>query len=154
MRSSITGTDSGDGVLVPDLVSHQPNRLSVDPDAFPPGVEVPTTRRVSPPRRGGVVVRFEPRRRQGLRGCAVFVEGERRVPAELAALTIATDAGSIEAVVGRDGRLFAEDVPPGPARARLRAGEKACWVTFEVPRSDALVVDAGELACAPEPARP
>jgi len=150
-NGTAVGAASGEGVLVTDLLSHHPNRLSVDPDAFPPGVEVTTTRRISPPHRGGVVVRFEPRRRQGLRGRALFVEAEGRVPAELARLTIETDGAPIEAVVGRDGRLFAEDVPPGPRRARLSSGPRACWVTFEVPRTDALVVDAGELACAPEP---
>ncbi|MFT3917459.1 MAG: fimbria/pilus outer membrane usher protein [Anaeromyxobacteraceae bacterium] len=151
-NGTAVGTASGEGVIVTDLLSHHPNRLSVDPDAFPPGVEVTTTRRISPPHRGGVVVRFEPRRRQGLRGRALFVGAEGRVPAELARLTIETEGASIEAVVGRDGRLFAEDVPPGPRRARLSSGARACWVTFEVPRTDALVVDAGELACAPEAA--
>lgn len=103
-------------------------------------------------------------------GKVYFVKGNERTPAEYAGLEIKADRQEsavfgysklddklkedsrgkgkvIEAVVGKDGRVYLENIPPGKFSAHLFSENKECYFDLVIPEGAETSVDLGEIEC-------
>jgi len=135
-------------VVVPNLISYYDNNISIEDKDIPVNYEIHELRKyVSTPYRGGGIVRFEVKKLQGFSGHLFFVEKGRKIPAEYAGLEIRVDDKVIEAVVGRGGEFYLENLPSGRLPARLFLKDKECKFELTIPKSDEMMVEIGEVTC-------
>jgi outer membrane usher protein len=120
-------TDSGGRVLVPDLLSWEVNRISINPADVPVDVEVSyAERQVRPPDRSGVVVKFPIHRTNG--ALLVLVdEAGRPIPVGSLAML---EAGGLETPVGYDGQAFVEGLQKQNRLLVQLPNDTRCVVAF------------------------
>ena len=53
----------------------------------------------------------------------------------------------IEAVIGKEGEFYLENLPSGRFPARLFLKEKECKFELTIPKSDEMLVEMGEVTC-------
>jgi outer membrane usher protein len=141
-------TDRSGKLVVPGLVSYNENQLAIEPADVPLNYSTPVTERyVSPPYRGGAVVRFEAKKFQAVTGRLFFVEGGVRTPAEYAGLQVTVDGATVESVVGQGGEFYLENLPEGSYAARVLLDKREASFTLVVPRSAQALVDLGDIDC-------
>lgn len=166
------GVTNGKGeALVPGLISYYENKLAIDAEALPINyVAAETSKFVALPYRSGGVVQFDIVKLRTFDGKVYFVKGTEKTPAEYAGLEIKMDrqesavfgyskpddklkedAGDkvkvIEAVVGKDGRFYLENIPPGKFYAHLFSENKECYFDLIIPEGAESSVDLGEIEC-------
>ena len=96
-------TDRAGRLLAPDLLSFQPNRLSIDPSDLPADVAIETTaREVRPPDRSGVVVVFPIK---AIHAALLTLVDEQGAPIPLGATARLRSGGEAQPV-GYDGQAF------------------------------------------------
>lgn len=164
-------TNSKGEALVPGLISYYENKLNIDTEDLPINyVAAETSKFVSLPYRSGGIVQFDIVKLRTFDGKAYFVKGTERTPAEYAGLEIKTDKQQsaifgyssendkpgtasgrdkkvIEAVVGKDGRFYLENIPPGKFSAHLFSENKECYFDLVIPEGAETSVDLGEISC-------
>ncbi len=143
------GKTNGHGELVlPDIISYYDNIVSIDERDLPLNYEVSgTERHVSTSYRGGGLVNFRVRRLQSFTGnITVHKDGASR-PADYATLTIYTDTGPVETLVGLGGEFYVENLEPGSYRSLLIFNRYQCNMDLRIPDRDEMSVDLGELSC-------
>ncbi len=143
------GTTRRDGtVVVPNLISHFGNDLSIEEKDVPVNYRVSERRKfVSTSFRGGGVVEFEVTRLQGQGGRIFLVENGRKRAAEYAALEVRVGEQVVETVVGQGGEFYLENLPAGAFGAKTRLDGKECHFEIVIPKSDEMLVDLGEVIC-------
>jgi outer membrane usher protein len=140
-------TDSSGRLLVPDLLSWDVNRLSIDPADVPVDAQVPyTERQVRPPDRSGVVVRFPIRRTNGALLVLVDETG-RPLPVGSTAMLEATNA---EAPVGYDGQAFVEGLQKQNRLIVQLPEDGRCVVSFAYTPIAGDIPKLGPLTCRKE----
>jgi outer membrane usher protein len=141
-------TGRGGAVLVPDLLSYQDNRLSIEPADLPVNAQIGTlARTVTVPYRGAGTVGFPVTRTQGITGHLYVPVGGKPMPAELARLTVEVGPTPLPGLVGRGGEFYLEGLSPGVYPGRVDWNGVRCRVTIRVPESDAVVIDLGKVVC-------
>jgi outer membrane usher protein len=140
---------AGRPLVVPSLVSYDSNRISIDDRDVRVDYRVAdTTRSVTTGWRGGGVVRFQAVRIQAFVGRLGWVEDGRRSPADYARLELALPDRSVVSAVGKHGEFYLENLPRGGHSGRLLLNGRECTFRIDVPVSEAMVVDLGEVECA------
>lgn len=136
-------------VLVPDLISYYPNSVSFNDTDCPVNYLIPEIeKKVSIPFRGGGVVLFDLQKLQAFTGSFSVVEKGTKTVAEYWGLELRLDSCTIEAVVGKRGEFYLENIPAGSYPARLfENGKKECVFSITIPASDDAIVDMGEVVC-------
>jgi outer membrane usher protein len=135
-------------LVVPNLISYYDNNVSIEDKDIPVNYEIPELRKyASIPYRGGGIVKFEVKKLQGFIGHLFFIEKGKKIPAEYAGLEIRVDNKVIEAVVGKEGEFYLENLPSGRFPARLFLREKECQFELTIPKSDEMLVEIGEVTC-------
>jgi len=135
-------------VLVPNLLSYQENKVSFNEQDIPANYSMEETSKiVTPPFRGGVVVKFDVTKYQGFGGTLYFEEKGVKTPAEYAGMEIKAEGKTIEAVVGKGGAFYLENVHPGKYAARAFTKDKECTFDITLPASNETMVDLGEVSC-------
>jgi len=143
-NQEIGRTDSHGDLFVPNLLPYYGNRLRISDEDIPLRFEVARAEEtVAAPVRGGALVRFPVRKRQGLTGrVALMVGGKKITPAfgELRA------DGAVSAL-GANGEFYLENLAPGRHAATVDHTAGKCDFEVEVPDSPALVVKLGDVTC-------
>lgn len=140
-------TDRNGEVLIPAMISYYDNFISIDDTDIPVNYSIPeVSKYVSTPYRGSALVKFDAAKVQGFDGRFFLVEGGIRTPAEYAGIEIQTDR-LIEAVVGKGGDFYLENLPTGTFPARLFMKDKECRFDVVIPERDDMIVDMGDIAC-------
>jgi outer membrane usher protein len=134
------GRTNRDGdLLVPGLAPYLGNSLGVEQLDLPLRFDLRRTEElVSPPRRGGALVRFPVRALRAAAG---------RVPRHpLGTISVA----QVESPLGRGGEFFFEQLEPGDYRARVVSPAGSCTVALHVPPAEN-VAQLGDIACEKTP---
>jgi len=149
LSSNASGKTDGKGeILVPDLISYYENKISVQDDNIPMNYRIGETERyVSPPYRGGGIVKFDIKKIQNLTGHIFLIKNGKKFPAELGKLTMNIDNQLVETVVGKGGEFYIEDIKAGKYELNLIYRELECRLNIEVPESGKMDIDLGELGC-------
>jgi outer membrane usher protein len=145
-NNQVVGTTDRSGtVFVPRLASYFENPVAIEDGDLPVNYIVPQARLiVSPALRSGVLLDF--------RAHAVTAVAGRLVAAGRAFADAQGDvrvAGEAhEILTSRDGSFYVEQVPPGRYEGTATRPDGTCRFTLEVPASNEVVTDLGEVRCA------
>ena len=141
-------TDSAGELLVPELQSYYRNKLSIEAKDIPINYEIKETQQnVSIPFRGGGVVQFDVKKFQAFIGKIFFrFEGEK-ISADYAGLEIQAEGANVEGIVGKGSEFYLENLAPGKFQARAYLEDKECRFEITIPKSNAIMVDLGEIIC-------
>jgi outer membrane usher protein len=148
-------TDDAGVAVLPELDSYLYNEVAIDPGPLPIGRYVRATRRpVTTPLRGGALLDFPVEELRAYEGRVLFRTPQGRVPAQFARLELEVAGRHVRTALGTGGALYLEDLPPGRYPARVRSRRAACRFELELPESDELFHDLGDIVCeaTPEPA--
>ncbi len=149
-------TDARGQLFVPQVGAWQETEFAIDPRRIPIDHTVPRIRqRVVLPERGGAVIDFEARRLQAVvaRLLRAWRPGDpgpaRPLPVSLAVVRLQAGGQAVETATGREGEIYLENLPAGtyPGEALADDGTTACRFALQVPASDEVMVDAGDLRC-------
>jgi outer membrane usher protein len=141
-------TDKNGEIIIPGLVSYYPNSISINDTDFPVNYTIPAIEKlVTIPFRGGGMVSFDLRKLQAFTGRLIIAGKDTQVGAEYWGLEVQTDDRVIEAVVGKRGEFYLENIPAGSFPARLFSEGRECVFTMKIPASDDAMVDMGEVIC-------
>jgi outer membrane usher protein len=148
-------TDEKGNLLVPNLLPYYGNRIGINDKDIPLAFDIGSTElAISPPYRGGAVVRFPVRRVLSVAGQAVvLVAGARVVPAfgQITVVAGAKGKPSVSPLNG-EGSFYLEDVAPGRHLAEIEFGKGSCTFLLDVPASAAgPLVDVGTVTCTAPP---
>ncbi len=147
--NQVIGTTNAKGeVIAPGLVSYIDNRISIDDTDIPVNYSISeVSRSISTGNRNGVVVKFDVAKLQGFSGTLYLIEDAVKKPAEYAGLEIKTEDRIIEAVIGKNGEFYLENIPSGPHPARIYLKDKECRMELIIPESESIMVELGEVIC-------
>jgi outer membrane usher protein len=141
-------TNHNGEVLVPGLISYYYNNLSIEDKDIPVNYDIGEIKKyVSTYLRGGGVVSFEVRKLQAFWGKFLISEKIEKTPAEYWGLEIQLKEKLIEAIVGKGGEFYLENLNPGKYPAKLFLKEKKCFFEIVIPKSDDIMVNMGEITC-------
>jgi outer membrane usher protein len=143
------GTTGKNGeLLVPGLIGYNENNMSINDQDIPVNYSIADMKKlVSIPYRGGGMVRFDLTKVQGFAGRLFMIERGKKTPAEYWGLELRMNDQTTEAVVGKGGEFYLENIPAGTFPARLFMKEHECRFELTIPQSDEIMVDMGEVLC-------
>ena len=143
------GRTNGRGdLLIPNLLPYYANRLSIADQDVPIGHEVPVREQaVAPPYRGGAVATFRADKVSAVTGTVRIASGEEELIPEYGDVVVQKAEGPEVSPVGRGGRFYFEQLPPGRYTASVRYHGASCDFTLVVRPSPAPVVNAGAHSC-------
>ncbi|NOT98290.1 MAG: fimbrial biogenesis outer membrane usher protein [Sideroxydans sp.] len=141
-------TDKNGEVLVPNLISNYDNELSIDDKDIPVNYDIiEVSKNVSTSYRGAGIVNFDTAKLQGFGGLFSVTENGAKKPAEYWGIEINQSDKTVTAVIGKAGEFYLENLASGQFSARLFLGDKACRFDIDIPASDAIMIDMGEVNC-------
>ncbi len=140
-------TDGKGDLLVPNLLPYYGNRLSIADTDLPLDYRVGSTLQLAAPAfRSGALVQFPSERIAIFFGqLVVEAAGKELVPA-YGELTVRPAGGPVSSPVGRDGRFYFENLPPGPHPAEVEWSGGSCAFELEVPEPSTRN-DLGRVRC-------
>ncbi len=141
-------TDPAGRAVVPGLSSYNENEVSIEPADIPMSFTSDVTRvYVSPPYKGGGVIRFKVTRFQAVTGKLYVVKDGARTPAAFGGLDVTVGPEINSSVVGTDGSFYLEGIPAGTYHARLVVEDTEITFDLVVPAATQTIVDLGEIDC-------
>lgn len=141
-------TDKNGEVLVSNLISNYDNELSIDDQDIPVNYDISEVRKnVSTSYRGAGIINFDTAKLQGFGGLFSVTEKGVKQPAEYWGIEISQPDKTVTAVIGKAGEFYLENLASGQLSARLFLGDKECRFDIEIPASDAIMIDMGEVNC-------
>lgn len=147
-RNEIGTTDGNGNVILPNLQSFHFNRIDIESKDIPINYSITLlTKHISPPYRSGSLVAFDVRKVQAVTGTVFTTEEERKVPVDSAVMLIQTGDRTMEGLIGRDGEFYVENISPGKYPAKIYYRGEACTFDIEVPASEKMFIDVGEVTC-------
>jgi outer membrane usher protein len=147
-NQTVGHTDERGDLLVPGLLPHYANRVSIDPADLPADFYASEIERaVAPVQRGAAVVRFQARLQQAVRGrLLVAARGAESVPQYGELRVEAGGARPVTSPIGSRGEFELEDLEPGQHRATILFDGTTCRFNLRVPDTEGLV-DVGSIKC-------
>jgi outer membrane usher protein len=148
LENQEVGTTDGQGdLLVPSLLARYSNRLSIRAADVPLDYEVgPVEQRVAPPRKGGMVVRFDVIPIRAVAGRLRLEAGAGDEAPGGGEIALVQEGMTLRYPTTQDGRFFLEGLRPGPHQAQVTWRGGTCQVTVPVPEKAGLQ-DLGVLDC-------
>ena len=147
-NNEVGATNSSGEVIVPDLTSYYYNDISIEEKDIPVNYEIKELKKyVAPPLRGGSIVKFDLVKLQGFVGRLFIVQEGESKAAEYWGLYIWMDDESKEAIVGKNGEFYLENLPAGSFPAKLFWQDKECKFDIIIPESNDIMVDMGKVTC-------
>ena len=133
---------------IPSLNAYYENSVAVAGDALPMNYALPAAvRRVVPSYRSGAFVDFGVTRIQAFSGRLITpVQGARRA-IEFAEIHLQVGDERRTLTTARGGEFYLENLPPGTYPATVSSGVVQCRFDLEVPESEEMIVELGELEC-------
>lgn len=145
-------TDEKGEILLPRLTPYYGNRISFDDGNVPINYDIPAlVRLTATPFRGGGIAEFEVTKIQGVTGLVFVVENGTRTPAEYWGWRYQAGDEVIETIIGKSGEFYLENMPAGATASEIFWGTKSCHLTLDVPKSEEMYVDVGEINCEMSP---
>lgn len=152
--SSLTGTAGNDSsLLVPDLSSYNKNRLSIATLNLPLNYNAAVLEQdVEVQQRSGSLVEFQFTKFSAVEGeLYLLSEGGKKDKVEEALpIELIVNGEKREGFTGRDGYFYLENIPVGEHDLRVRRAGGDCIAKINVPDSEKIVVNIGQLSCVNE----
>lgn len=139
-------TDAGGKVFAPELSSYINNQVSISDDNVP--IDYTLSRvavLVSPSLRSGSVIDFKVKRLHAVTGRIVVEEDGGLRPIVYNDLRITVDGEILTFPTGRGGEFYLEDIGPGTYRASIEYKGKAYSFEIDVPSSEEVYLDLGDI---------
>ncbi len=135
-------------LFVPEIGSYLENQIAIADRDVPLDYTLSeVVRYVNPPFRSGSVIAFEATRFQAVTGSLrIVVEGSGK-PLEFAEGRISGTGGQYRFPTGKGGEFYLENVPPGSYEGAVAVGEVSYRFRLEIPASDEIIVELGEILC-------
>ena len=147
-NEAVAVTNGQGRALVPGLISYLNNKLSYEAADIPINYELKGLEKyVTPAYRSGSVVRFEVTKTQAFEGRLFLLTKGEKTAAESALLELNVEGRIIEAVVGRRGEFYLENLKPGRYPAKVTFQDKHCSFELIVPESKDMIVTLGDIIC-------
>ena len=147
-NSEIATTNRKGNAMVPALISYNDNKLSFEPSDIPVNYELTEIEKyISPAYRSGSIVTFGIRKIQGFEGRLFLVRKGEKKPAESAVFEVKADGKTVEAIVGKRGEFYLENLRPGRFSAKITLEDKQCSFEIAVPDSKEMNVNMGDISC-------
>jgi outer membrane usher protein len=141
-------TDRKGRAFVPELGSYIENQVSIADKDVPLDYSLAeVVRYVNPPFRSGSVIAFEATRFQAFTGSLWSVSAGVKKPLEFGEGKISGQGREFDFFTGKGGELYLENVPAGSFEGTVAIGEASYRFRLEIPRSDEIIVDLGEILC-------
>jgi outer membrane usher protein len=141
-------TDEDGNLLIPNLLSYYGSRISVNPADFPLDVQVPQTERiVSPPLRGGALIRFPAKHMHLYRGHArIDKQGQRIIPS-YGEIEVSRAKEVHNSPLGKNGEFELPDLSAGHYQGKITYSNGVCAFDFEATAGTSIVVEIGTIVC-------
>ncbi|MBI5969723.1 MAG: fimbrial biogenesis outer membrane usher protein [Deltaproteobacteria bacterium] len=141
-------TNRNGEALVPEFASWYDNTVSVDDATIPLNYTLKeVSKYVSTPHRGGAIVEFGAAKVQGFGAKVFWTQKGVKKTAEYAGIEITGPKGVIDGIIGKGGEMYLENLPAGRFPARVFMKDKDCRFEMNVPKSDDMIVDMGDIIC-------
>jgi len=139
-------TDRSGNIVIPDFHSYDENQVSINDRDIPLKYALTSVNRyISPPIRSGTLVKFEAKKVQAFTGLLKVVQNGKKLPVEYQTITMKFNGKVITFQTGRDGEFFIEDAVPGTFKAFFKYAGKAYTFDINIPKSDEIIIEAGEI---------
>jgi len=134
--------------IVPSLLSYNDNKLSIEPADIPVNYEITELDKyVSPPYRSGSLLTFGVRKIQAFEGRLSLLRKGTKISAESAVFEIMANGKVVEAVIGKGGEFYIENLKPGRFPARITTRDEECMFEMTIQKSNEMIVNLGEIVC-------
>ena len=145
------GTTNGHGtLLLPSLLPYYGNTVALVTEDIPVDRSLEAiTKLAVPPLHGGALVEFRAPRVRGLQGTIHPTVPDLPTDFGPGAISLTVNDKPIEAVVGRHGEFYLEDIPPGDHDLTVEFPNLTCHVHLQVPDTAESLRSLGELPCVP-----
>lgn len=141
-------TDMHGNVIVPLMTSYTDNRVDIEAVDIPLNYNIPKlTKYVSPPLRGGALIKFDVARIQGITGRLVIVEEGSRIAPEAGEIHVSVEGKTIVGLIGRSGEFYIENVPSGRHAGKGVSLPGECKFDIMIPESEDPWLNIGEVVC-------
>jgi outer membrane usher protein len=146
--NEIGKTDKKGNVIIPDFHSFIDNKIDIAYRDIPINYTIPTlTQYVSPPYRGGSLVRFDVTKIQAISGRIFVVDNGKKIPLESGNMWVRVGEKTIRGLVGIGGEFYIENVPRGKHPAQVTYKSRICNFELTIPESEDIWIDIGEVTC-------
>lgn len=149
VENGLIGKTGADGtLLLPNLLPYYGNSVEVVPEDIPVdrAIEV-LTRLAVPPLRSGIFLDFRAPKVFGINGTLRPQVPELPLEFGPGGLTLTVNGQTEEAVIGRHGEFYLENLPAGTYEVRAEFPNLACRALLQIPETDASFVSLGEVPC-------
>jgi outer membrane usher protein len=141
-------TDRDGEFIIPVMNSYIDNKIDIENRDIPINYSIPKlTRYVSPPLRGGALLKFDITKIQGITGQLFIIEKGSEAPAEYGEIRVFAGDKTITGLIGRNGEFYIENVPPGKHPAEIVSMQKECNFDIMIPESGDMWLDLGGVRC-------
>ncbi len=135
-------TDSSGIAMLPNLVAYEENRIRLDDAAIPLDVALDLSERiVTPPQKGGYLIRFDAKK---VTGATIILVDEHNQPIPAGAVVGAEGQASQQ--VARNGEVFMPDIVL-PASVTATWGARRCTAKALAPASPIVLPTVGPFVC-------
>ncbi|SPQ00601.1 putative Sigma-fimbria biogenesis outer membrane usher protein [Candidatus Sulfobium mesophilum] len=146
--NEIGKTDKNGNVIIPDFRSFIDNKIDIENRDIPINYSISAlTQYISPPFRGGSLVRFDVTKIQAISGRVFLVEDDRKISLESGNIKVYVGGKIISGIIGRNGEFYIENVPHGNHSAQVTYDSKKCHFELTIPKSQEMWIDIGEVTC-------
>lgn len=172
-NQEIGRTDSSGKVFIPNMASYQENQISINDKDVPVDYYLSDVNRyVSPPLRSGSCIIFAAKKLQYMTGMLNVKVGDRLEPVEFYEVKMNVDGKEIVFPTGKGGEIYLEmilpqkqirqaykdcsyigkeddylSIRPGRYNASFDYKGKACNFDINVPVSDEMIINLGDISC-------
>jgi len=146
--NEIGKTDKRGNIIIPDIRSFLDNKIDIENRDIPINYSIPTLAQyISPPFRGGSLVRFAVTKIQGISGRILIIEDGMKKPLEGGDIQAYVKEKTITGLIGRNGEFYIENVPEGSHPAQITYKSRECHFELTIPKSEEIWIDIGEVIC-------
>jgi len=146
----VARTNAQGKAFLPGLTPYYDNEISVAADSIPLNYAFEKEKIIlSPPAFGGVLVDFKLRKIQAISGKLKHLQGGTIKPVEFRELRIEAKGQVHRLETGRGGEFYVENLAPGRYAASAVVDGQPCVFEFNVPESDEMFIELGDLQCRP-----
>jgi outer membrane usher protein len=146
--NEIGKTDKQGNVIIPDFHSFIDNKIDIANRDIPINYTMPTlTHYISPPFRGGSLVRFDVTKIQAISGRIFVVEDGKKIALESGNMWVSVGKKIIRGLIGINGEFYIENVPRGKHSAQVTYKSRKCNFELTIPESEDIWIDIGDVTC-------
>lgn len=140
---------AGDTILIPSLASYSENHIAVRSSDLPLNYELEEKHKyIKVGQRSGTRIKIKGFKFTAVEG-RVNVKGDD--PARLTTVPIEIEGSGkkMRSFTGENGYFYVENIPAGKSVLQVLAGDRRCTARLNVPQSQDIVINMGDIECIP-----